>query len=72
MLEVFLISKEAIDSLPQQAGESKLRILSTEVGQILRGQLTDTQPLAEFTHQFQTALGSNVKTLEASVIGTSG
>lgn len=35
-----------MDSLPQQTGKSTLRMLSTKVGQILRGQFAEAEPLA--------------------------
>jgi hypothetical protein len=53
--------------LPQQVGESKLRILSTEVRQMLRDQFTEPEPLVEFTHQDQAAAGRNARTFEADL-----
>jgi hypothetical protein len=53
--------------LPQQVGESKLRILSTGVGQMLRDQFTEPDPLVEFTHQDQATVRRNVRTLKADL-----
>ena len=53
--------------MPQQAGEAKLRILPTGVRQMVRDQFTEPEPLVEFAHQDQAAVGSDARTLEGDI-----
>jgi hypothetical protein len=50
--------------LPQQVGESKLRILSRAVGQMLRDQFAESEPLVEFAHQDKATVRSDSGALE--------
>jgi hypothetical protein len=53
--------------LPQQVGKAKLRVLPTRVCQILFDQFSEPEPLVEFAHQDQAAVGSDARTLEADL-----
>ena len=65
VVEVFVASQAAIDGLPQQVGEGKLRILpSAGVGQMLFDQCSEPESLVEFAHQDQAAVGRDAGTLE--------
>src|ERR1035437_1274092 len=64
VVEVFVASQAAIDRLPQQVGEAKLRVLPTAVRQILFDQFAESEPLVEFAHQDQTTVRSDAGALE--------
>jgi len=65
VVEVFVTSHAAIDGLPQQVGERKLRILPTaRVCQMLFDEFSEPDSLVEFAHQDQTAVGGDAGTLE--------
>jgi hypothetical protein len=60
VVEVFVTGQAAIDRLPQQIDEEKLRILPTAgVGQMLVDEFSKPESLVEFTHQDQAAVGSD-------------
>jgi hypothetical protein len=67
-VEVFVTCQATVDGLAQQVGEGELRILpSSGVRQILFDQCSEPQPLVEFAHQDQAAVGSDAGTLESDL-----
>ena len=71
VVEVLVARQTAIDRLPQQVGKRKLRVLATAgIGQMLLDQFPEPQPLVEFAHQDQAAVGSDARTLEIDLEGS--
>jgi hypothetical protein len=65
IVEVFVTREPAVDRLPQQVGEGKLRILpSAGVCQMLLDQLSEPESLVKLAHQDQAAVGRDAGTLK--------
>ena len=65
VLKVFVTFQTAIDGLPQQVGEGKLRILPTAgVRQVLFDEFSEPVSLVQFPRQNQAAVGGDEGALE--------
>src|SRR6516162_6444477 len=64
IVDILVARQATIDRLPDQVGEWELCVLASRIGDVLRDQVAEAQPLVQFAHKNQAAVGSDPRSLE--------